>query len=98
MRKQWYKTKEIGYFKQFLNQKTKSHTEYLLSKFYLEIDEDGTTTIYHINASRIVVRLLTFKDDKIIHKDFDAILRLTPVKQQIFSEIIKKHLTAVINI
>lgn len=97
MKKQWYKTKEIADYKEMFNWNTKSGTEYILNKFYLEIDADGVTTICHKTASR-VINLLSFKDDKIIYKDLGAILGLLPLKQRIFAEVIKKHLTATINI
>lgn len=97
MKKQWYRTKEITYYKELWGWDTASGTERLLNKFYLEIDADEIITICFKNAVR-VINLLTFKEDKIFYKDLDAILRLTPRSQMIFIEVIKKHLTATINI
>ena len=97
MKKCWYKTKEIAYYKQFFNCGTEAGTERLLDMFYLEIDTDGVTSICNKTALR-VVKLLSFKGDKIIYKDLDAILKLSPLKRDIFSEVIKKHFTAIINI
>ena len=97
MKKQWYRNKDIAYYKEFFGWDTKAGTERLLNKFYLEIDEDGVTTICNETALR-VINLLSFKDDKIIYKDLNAILRLSPFKRDIFSEVIKKHFTAIVNI
>lgn len=98
MMKQWYKTKEILHYKQLFCCDTKSKTEHLLNKFYLDFGDDGAITICFKNAMKITSNLLTFKDDKIIYKNLDAIINLTPRHQLVFSEVIKKHLTASINI
>lgn len=97
MQVQWYRTKDIVIYQKIICCDTKSGTQRLLNKFYLEIDNSGITTIYFKSVTK-VTSLLTFKDDKIIYKDLDAVLRLTPRNKLIFTEVIKRHLTAVVNI
>lgn len=97
MKYEWFKMQDILYYKEWLCCDTKSHTRYLLNRFYLNIDAEGVTTIYFRNAVKSIV-LLTFKNEVILYKDFDAILNLSPRNQLIFSAVVKKHLTATINI
>lgn len=97
MRVQWYKNKDIVTYQQIICCDTKSGTQRLLNKFYLEIDSNGITTICFKSAIR-VTSLLTFKGERIIYKDLDAVINLTPRNQLIFTEVIKKHLTAIVNI